>query len=212
MIANRSAIDPGDDLAALGRRLRDHGELCKDDVLLRGPETRSACTITARIPADARADRGAFQVRDRRGALRASIPMFRAGLPFRPTPFTATFRAQHRRRRRLPRRSPCSSDPRATSSAARSAPRSTSCRSLPRPCRLRSRSFRWRDTRDRPRHRKGGSRHRDQSRRRRRRRPTCSSSCRTAGRATPASAPVSFTREDESMTVRFRLLVPPARC
>ena len=29
-------------------------------------------------------------------------------------------------------------------------------------------------------------------------------------KATPATAPVSFTREDEAITVRFRLMVPPS--
>ncbi|MGH9174514.1 MAG: NEW3 domain-containing protein, partial [Vicinamibacterales bacterium] len=65
-------------------------ELCKDDVLLRGPETRSACSIAARIPADARFTAAHFKYAT--DAARFVVdPDVPPGLPFRPTPFTATF-------------------------------------------------------------------------------------------------------------------------
>lgn len=90
LIANRSGTVPvmiarrtlaGFDLPA---------ELCKDDVLLRGPESRSACTVTARVPADARLTAAHF--RYAADAARFDVdPDVPPGLPFRPSPFTATF-------------------------------------------------------------------------------------------------------------------------
>jgi len=66
------------------------GALCKDDVLLRGPEPSSACSFTARIPATARLTAAHFRYAT--DAARFVVdPDVPPGLPFRPTPFTATF-------------------------------------------------------------------------------------------------------------------------
>jgi LmbE family N-acetylglucosaminyl deacetylase len=65
-------------------------ELCKDDAMLRGSENRSACSIQARIPANARLTAAHFRYAP--DAARFVVdPDVPAGLPFRPTPFTATF-------------------------------------------------------------------------------------------------------------------------
>jgi hypothetical protein len=64
--------------------------ICKDDVLLRAPEGRSACNVEARVPADARLTAAHFRYATdaARFVLDADVP---PGLPFRPTPFTASF-------------------------------------------------------------------------------------------------------------------------
>jgi LmbE family N-acetylglucosaminyl deacetylase len=66
------------------------GALCKDDVLLRAPEGRSACTAELKIPADARPTAAHFRYATdaARFVVDADVP---PGLPFRPTPFTASF-------------------------------------------------------------------------------------------------------------------------
>ena len=64
------------------------GELCKDDALMRGPESRQSCTVTAQVPADARLTAAHFKYAT--GAARFVLdPDVPPGLPFRPTPFTA---------------------------------------------------------------------------------------------------------------------------
>jgi LmbE family N-acetylglucosaminyl deacetylase len=66
------------------------GELCKDDAMMRGTESRAACAITARIPGNARLTAAHFRYAT--DAARFVVdPDVPAGLPFRPTPFTATF-------------------------------------------------------------------------------------------------------------------------
>ena len=90
MIANRSGGIP----VMISRRglagFETPAELCKDDVLLRGPETQSACSIAARIPADARLTAAHFKYAP--DAARFIVdPDVPPGLPFRPTPFVATF-------------------------------------------------------------------------------------------------------------------------
>jgi hypothetical protein len=66
------------------------GTLCKDDALMRGPESQSGCAITARIPASARLTAAHFKYAT--DAARFVVDDDVApGLPFRPTPFTATF-------------------------------------------------------------------------------------------------------------------------
>jgi LmbE family N-acetylglucosaminyl deacetylase len=64
--------------------------ICKDDVLLRAPEGRSACAVQARIPEDARFTAAHFRYADAaaRFVVDSDVP---PGLPFRPTPFTASF-------------------------------------------------------------------------------------------------------------------------
>jgi LmbE family N-acetylglucosaminyl deacetylase len=90
LAANRSGVVP----VMMSRRslsgFETQGELCKDDALMRGSESRSACTITARIPATARLTAAHFKYATdaARFVVDADVP---AGLPFRPTPFTATF-------------------------------------------------------------------------------------------------------------------------
>jgi hypothetical protein len=64
--------------------------ICKDDVLLRAPEGRSACPVQARIPADAKLTAAHFRYAP--DAARFIVdPDVPPGLPFRPTPFTASF-------------------------------------------------------------------------------------------------------------------------
>jgi LmbE family N-acetylglucosaminyl deacetylase len=64
--------------------------VCKDDVLLRAPEGRSACAVTARIPSDARLTAAHFRYATdaERFVVDPDVP---PGLPFRQTPFTASF-------------------------------------------------------------------------------------------------------------------------
>ncbi|MGQ0733119.1 MAG: PIG-L family deacetylase [Acidobacteriota bacterium] len=63
---------------------------CKDDVLMRGPENRSRCEVEAMIPTTARLTGAHFRYATdaARFVLDPDVP---PGLPFRPTPFTATF-------------------------------------------------------------------------------------------------------------------------
>jgi LmbE family N-acetylglucosaminyl deacetylase len=64
--------------------------ICKDDVLLRAPEGRSACTADVKVPANARLTAAHF--RYAADAARFVVdPDVPPGLPFRPTPFTASF-------------------------------------------------------------------------------------------------------------------------
>lgn len=88
--ANRSGVVP----VMMSRRslagFETSGALCKDDVLLRGSESRSACAVAARIPANARLTAAHFKYST--AASRFDVdPDVRPGLPFRPSPFTATF-------------------------------------------------------------------------------------------------------------------------
>ena len=65
-------------------------DLCKDDALMRGSESRSACSFKARIPMNARFTAAHFKYAT--DAARFVVdPDVPAGLPFRPTPFTATW-------------------------------------------------------------------------------------------------------------------------
>jgi LmbE family N-acetylglucosaminyl deacetylase len=64
--------------------------ICKDDVLLRAPEGRSACTAEVKVPANARLTAAHFRYAP--DAARFVVdPDVQPGLPFRPTPFTASF-------------------------------------------------------------------------------------------------------------------------
>ena len=89
LIANRSRAP-----VMISRRsiagLEAQAPVCKDDVLLRAPEGRSACAVTARIPADARLTAAHFRYAT--DAARFNVdPDVPPGLPFRPTPFTASY-------------------------------------------------------------------------------------------------------------------------
>jgi hypothetical protein len=63
---------------------------CKDDALLRAPEGRSACSLELKVPADARLTAAHFRYATdaARFVVDADVP---PGLPFRPTPFRASF-------------------------------------------------------------------------------------------------------------------------
>jgi LmbE family N-acetylglucosaminyl deacetylase len=64
--------------------------VCKDDVLLRAPEGRSACAVKARVPADAKLTAAHFRYAT--DAARFVVdPDVPPGSPFRATPFTASF-------------------------------------------------------------------------------------------------------------------------
>ena len=90
LAANRSTVVP----VMMSRRSLNgfevKGELCKDDALMRGPESRQTCTVNAQVPADARLTAAHFKYATdaARFVLDPDVP---PGLPFRPTPFTATF-------------------------------------------------------------------------------------------------------------------------
>jgi hypothetical protein len=64
--------------------------ICKDDTLLRAPQGESACSVQARIPADAKLTAAHFRYAPdaARFVVDADVP---PGLPFRPTPFKASF-------------------------------------------------------------------------------------------------------------------------
>jgi LmbE family N-acetylglucosaminyl deacetylase len=88
-VANRSRVP-----VMISRRsvegFETAGAICKDDALLRAPEGRSACTFEARVPANAKLTAAHF--RQAPDAARFIVdPDVRPGLPFRPTPFTASF-------------------------------------------------------------------------------------------------------------------------
>jgi LmbE family N-acetylglucosaminyl deacetylase len=91
--ANRSGVVP----VMISRRsvtgfegFEPEGVFCEGDVLLRGAENRSACSASARIPATARLTAAHFKYAPdaERFLVDPDVP---AGLPFRPTPFTAKF-------------------------------------------------------------------------------------------------------------------------
>ena len=208
MIANRSGSIP----VMISRRsvagFETPAELCKDDVLLRGPETRSACTIAARIPADAKYTAAHFKYAP--DAARFIVdPDVPPGLPFRPTPFIATFvlniagadvsttiPVQLRSEGDLfsgEKREEIQVVPRFAATVAPSiavVPRGAT----PATSRGTEREVRVTVTH----HGQAAAKAEVQL------------ELPRGWSATPASAPVVFTREDEAMTVRFRLLVPPA--
>ena len=207
-IANRSGSIP----VMISRRtisgFETSGELCKDDVLLRGPETQSACAIKARIPSDARLTAAHFKYANdaARFVLDPDVP---PGLPFRPTPFTATFLlniagvdvttivpVQFRSEGNI-----FSGEKRAEVHVA---PRFSASLSpgvaivplgvTPATARGTEKEVRVTVTNHGPSAAKA----------------VVQLELPTGWTASPASAPVNFNREDESMTVRFRLLAPPS--
>jgi LmbE family N-acetylglucosaminyl deacetylase len=88
--ANRSTVVPVMMSRRTLRGLEVKGEMCKDDSLMRGPESRQTCSVTAVVPTDARLTAAHFKYAT--DAARFVVdPDVPPGLPFRPTPFTATF-------------------------------------------------------------------------------------------------------------------------
>jgi LmbE family N-acetylglucosaminyl deacetylase len=88
--ANRSGVVP----VMIARRSVNGFEakapICKDDVLMRGSESRSSCSVSAVVPASSRLTAAHFKYAT--DAARFVVdPDVPPGLPFRPTPFTATF-------------------------------------------------------------------------------------------------------------------------
>jgi hypothetical protein len=89
LIANRSRAP-----VMISRRsiagLEATAPVCEDDKLLRAPEGRAACSVTARVPSDARLTAAHFRYAAdaARFIVDADVP---PGAPFRPTPFTASF-------------------------------------------------------------------------------------------------------------------------
>jgi LmbE family N-acetylglucosaminyl deacetylase len=89
LIANRSRVP-----VMISRRsvagFETTGAICKDDALLRAPEGRSACSFEGRVPTNATLTAAHF--RQAADAARFDVdPDVAPGLPFRPTPFTASF-------------------------------------------------------------------------------------------------------------------------
>jgi LmbE family N-acetylglucosaminyl deacetylase len=207
LIANRSRVP-----VMIARRsvsgFAIDGPICKDDLLLRAPEGRAACSVTARIPDDARLTAAHFRYADdaARFVLDPDVP---PGLPFRPTPFTATFDlnvagADVSVTQPIEWRSEgdiFSGEKRADihvvpKFAVRVSPeiaivpaRSTAASAVPA-----VREVRVTVTNHSPGKASG----------------TVHLEVPEGWTATPSSAPVEFTREDESMTVRFQLTPPPA--
>jgi hypothetical protein len=206
LIANRSRAP-----VMVSRRsvsgLEAQTPVCKDDVLLRAPEGRSACAVNARIPADAKPTAAHFRYSTdaARFVLDPDVP---AGLPFRPTPFTASYLlnvagidvtatvpVQFRSEGDIfsgEKRSELHVVPRFALSATpgivlvkHGTPAATA---KPTP----------RDVRVTVTHHGQGNAT-----------ATVQLDVPQGWKASPATAPVTFTREDESMTVRFRL-EPPA--
>jgi LmbE family N-acetylglucosaminyl deacetylase len=207
LAANRSEVVP----VMMSRRsingLETTGEPCKDDRLMRGPESRQACSIAARVPADARLTAAHFKYATNaaRFVLDADVP---PGLPFRPTPFTATFvlniaGADVTRTVPVQFRSEgdiFSGEKRAEvhvvpKFAVGVAP---AIAIVPRGATPATARGVDRDVRVTVTHHARGNGSAE-----------VSLEVPAGWRVTPATAPVSFTREDEAMTVRFRVSAPP---
>lgn len=208
LAANRSGVVP----VMMSRRsvsgFETQGELCKDDALMRGSESRSSCTFSARIPASARLTAAHFKYATEaaRFVVDPDVP---AGVPFRPTPFTATFllniagadvtttmAVQFRSEGDIfsgEKRGEIHVVPKFAVSVSPEitvVPRGVT----PATARGTEREIRVTVTNNSP-----GAAKAD-----------VQLELPQGWKGSPASAPVSFTREDEAMTVRFRLTAPPA--
>jgi hypothetical protein len=208
LAANRSGVVP----VMMSRRslagFETEGTLCKDDALMRGPESQSACSIGATIPADARLTAAHFKYATdaARFILDPDVP---AGLPFRPTPFTATFLlniagvdvattipVQFRSEGNIfsgEKRSEIHVVPKFSVDASPDivvAP----IGATPATARGTERDIRVTVTN----HSQSAAKAEVQL------------DLPAGWKSTPATAPVSFTREDEAITVRFKMLVPPS--
>ncbi|HXG87555.1 MAG TPA: PIG-L family deacetylase [Vicinamibacterales bacterium] len=206
MAANRSGVVP----VMISRRALTgfdaQAELCKDDVLMRGSESRSSCTVSPRVPANARLTAAHFKYAP--DAARFIVdPDVPAGLPFRPTPFTAQFLlniagvdvtttipVQFRSEGNI-----FSGEKRGelhvVPTFAVTVSPEIAVVPLPAGPTGRASDSAGRDVRVTvTNHARGAAQ------------ATVQLELPRDWRATPASAPVAFTREDESMTVRFRLV------
>jgi LmbE family N-acetylglucosaminyl deacetylase len=179
------------------------GAICKDDALLRAPEGRSACSVQAKIPADAKLTAAHFRYATdaARFVVDADVP---AGAPFRPTPFsagfllnvagidvTATIPVQFRSEGNLfsgEKRGELHVVPRFAVMA------SPEIAVVP----LNAAASTEREVRVTVTNHAAGAA-----------KATVQLEVPQGWKATPATAPVTFTREDESMTVRFMLAAPP---
>ena len=180
------------------------GPICKDDALLRAPEGRSACAVQARIPADARLTAAHFRYAPdaARFIVDEDVP---PGLPFRPTPFTATFvlnvagidvtttePVQFRSEGNIfsgEKRGELHVVPKFAVTA------SPTIAVIPSGTAPNEREARVTVTN----HSRGAAT------------ATVQLEVPAGWKVTPASAPVTFTREDEAMTVRFNLSAPANR-
>jgi hypothetical protein len=208
LIANNSASIP----VMVSRRsisgLTPPSEPCKDDALLRGSESRSACSLAATVPASARLTAAHFKYAT--DAARFVVdPDVAAGLPFRPTPFTASFTlnvAGVDVARTIPIQSRSegsifSGEKRAELHVV---PKfaigvSPEIAVVPLGATPETAGGSARDVRVTVTNHSTGAARTD-----------VRLEIPQGWSATPASAPVSFTREDEAVTVRFRLTAPPA--
>jgi LmbE family N-acetylglucosaminyl deacetylase len=204
LIANRSRAP-----VMISRRsltgLEAKAPVCEDDKLLRAPEGRAACTVNARIPQDARLTAAHFRYEADRARF-VLDPDVAASLPFRPTPFTASyllnvagidvtatmpvqfrsegnvFSGEKRSELHVVPRFAVSATPevlvvpQGNAAAAKSAPREVRVAVTH--------------------HGLGAAK------------ATVQLELPQGWKSTPATAPVAFTREDEAMTVRFTLQAP----
>jgi LmbE family N-acetylglucosaminyl deacetylase len=206
LIANRSRVP-----VMISRRsvagFDTAGAICKDDTLLRAPEGRSACSFEARVPADARLTGAHF--RQAPDAARFVLdPDVAPGLPFRPTPFTASFLlnvagidvtkvipVQFRSEGNIfsgEKRSELHVVPRFAVSASPEIV--VVSHEEAAPAKPASREIRVTVTN----HATGAAR------------AAVQLEVPPGWSSVPASAPVSFTREDESTTIRFQVTAPPS--
>ena len=205
LVANRSRAP-----VMISRRsvagLETQGAICKDDTLLRAPEGRSACSFQGRVPADARLTAAHFRYAP--DAARFVVdPDVPAGLPFRPTPFTASFLlnvagidvtttipVQFRSEGNIfsgEKRGELHVVPKFAVSASPNIAVVPTVAATAAPS---EREVRVTVTN----HAAGAAK------------ATVQLELPQGWKSTPGSAPVAFTREDESMTVRFSLVPPPA--
>lgn len=202
MIANRSRNPVMISRRSLAGFETAAAAICKDDALLRAPEGRSACSVTARIPADAKLTAAHFRYAP--DAARFIVdPDVPPGLPFRPTPFTASFLlnvagidvttttpVQFRSEGNIfsgEKRGELHVVPKFAVSV------SPNIAVVPSAAATAAREVRVTVTN----HARGAAK------------ATVHLDAPEGWSAAPASAPVAFTREDETMTVRFTL-TPPA--
>ena len=208
LAANRSGVVP----VMLSKRsvsgFETEATLCKDDALMRGSESQSACAITARIPASATLTAAHFKYAT--DAARFIVdPDVAPGLPFRPTPFLATFvlnvagvdvsttvPVQFRSEGDIfsgEKRSDIHVVPKYAVSLSPDIA-VVPLGATPATARGTERDLRVTVTNHSP----GAAKAEVQL------------DLPQAWKATPATAPVSFTREDEAITVRFKVMVPPS--
>jgi LmbE family N-acetylglucosaminyl deacetylase len=210
LVANRSRAP-----VMISRRsiagLEAKAPVCEDDKLLRAPEGRASCTVAARIPAEARLTAAHFKYAEPAAKAERFVvdPDVPHGLPFRPTPFTASFLLnvagidvtptipiQFRSEGNIfsgEKRGELHVVPRFAVSASPEIA-VVPYGATPASSRGTEREIRVTVTNHAP----GAAK------------ATVQLQMPRGWQSTPASAPVAFTREDEAMTVRFRLLVPPS--